>query len=84
MKVLKAIVTFVQTKTVSITAAVQALIGLLIGFEVVTVTPTQIGLIETALAAFLGLFVTGTVTANIRLNGGKVWGGYDGKSPEEP
>lgn len=68
---------FIATNTVRITALVQAVIATLLVFDVVTWSTTQIGVVEGLIAAIIALFVSGTVTANVRITD-KMWGGYTG------
>lgn len=56
MNALRAISQFLQDKSIQVIAFVQALIGLLLGFEVIHWTSVQIGLVMTLLSAFLAFF----------------------------
>ena len=70
---------WIKSKTVTLTAAALFITGLGNRYDwwPDDIDPADV---QMGFAIFLGLFVTGTVTANSRLNGGKLWGGYGGKS----
>lgn len=73
---------WIAKNTVRITALAAAVIALLLGFEVIDWSQEQVALVMGALAAFLAFFVSATVTANVRLGDGSVFGGYLGKGDE--
>jgi hypothetical protein len=80
MSFFRSISTFLREKPVSITALSVAVMNLLATLNIDPFTsPDVVSKINLVVAAFLGLFVTKTVTANVRLTG-KALGGYGGVS----
>lgn len=71
---------FLKAKTVTLTGLASFVAGVGVKQEWWDIDPADVSI---GLGMVLALLVSGTVTANARLNGGKVWGGYSGKTPED-
>jgi len=84
VKFLNAIIGFIQRKTVSLTALIMAVLNLGQLMTWWKLTVDQLAGFNVAIGAFFALFVAQTVTANARINGGKVFGGFNGKTPVDP
>lgn len=79
---MNSVIQFFKDKPVSITAFVMAVVNLAAVFGIDALKdPSTVGAINLALTAFLGLFVTQTVTSNNSLVG-KALGGFSGVSDE--
>jgi hypothetical protein len=79
-KIMSQLKEWIAKNTVRITALASAIIALGLKFEWWTWDTEEVALVMGLLAAFLAFFVSGTVTANIRIGDGSVWGGLTGKT----
>ena len=74
------ITSWVGRNTVRLVAVVQAVIALGIEFGWWDWSDRQIAAVQAVIAAVLAVGVSGTVTANVRLGDGRMWGGLRGKT----